>query len=139
MSITVAQAAKELERFKHERAVWMETVEHLSKFIDQEVRLAEQGIAATGCVENKVPQSIIKEFILYINEQEIEPLNVKIEEIENLTIVETKNGNQETKEAAGPIRAQVNPPAHEGSKVSTGGKKLRTLSGHPGRKIQSPG
>jgi len=137
MALTLAAAVQELERLKHSRAIWLETVEHLAKFVDQEVRTAEQAIAAEGCVESRVPQPVIKEFIAYINQEEIEPLNEKIEEIESLTVTETKTNDPKIKESSN--RTQAQPEANEGPKIGAGGKKLRTISGHPGRKAQGVG
>ena len=136
MVLTVAEAARELERLKHLRAVWMEMVEHLSKFVDQEVRRSEHCVVAEGCIENKVPQSVVKEFIAYINDQEIDPLNKKIEEIESLTVTETKNNEPKKK---GPIRPQDATQTNKGPKASPGGKELGSLPGHPGRKAQGAG
>ena len=137
MSLTLAEVVQELEGLKHARAIWLETVEHLSKFVDQEVRTAEQAIVAEGCVENRVPQQVVREFIGYINQQEIEPLNEKIEEIENRTVMETKQNDPKSQE--GIDRTQAQPQANEGSKVGAGGKKLRTIPGHTGRKVQGVG
>ena len=136
MALTVAEATRELERLKHSRAVWMEIVEHLSKFVDQEVRQAEHGIVAEGCVENRVPQPVIKEFVAYINDQEIDPLNKKIGEIEGLTVTETKDNEPETQ---GPIRPPGTPHTDQSPKASPSGKKLGAVPSPPGRKAQSSG
>lgn len=133
MTRTVAEAARELEKLKHERAVWMEIVEHLSKFVDQEVRAAEQRIVAEDCVENKVPQSVVLEFIEYINNQEVDPLNEQIEGIESLSVQETKNNEPKSK---GAIKSKASAQTDQGPKPGSGGKKLRTISSPPGRKAQ---
>lgn len=133
MTRTVAEAAKELELLKHERAVWMEIVEHLSRFVDQEVRAAEVRIVAEGCVENKVPQSVITEFIQYINDQEVDPLNEQIEGIEGLVVTETKRNEPKAK---GAIKPKASNQTDQGAKPGPSGKKLRTISSHPGRKAQ---
>ena len=98
MALTLAEAVKELERYKHERAVWMETVEHLSRFVGNELKNADAGIVAEGCVVNPVPEPVVKEFIQYINANEIDPLNKQIEALEGLAVQETKH--EEPKEAA---------------------------------------
>lgn len=94
MALTVAETVKELERLKHQRAVWMETVEHLSKFIDKESRQADHGIAAEGCIHASVPQDVVREFIDLINDEEIEPLNQEIGALENLHVEEEENGEE---------------------------------------------
>jgi len=132
---TLANAVKELERLKHSRAVWLETVEHLSRFLDREVRTAEQGIVADGCVVNRVPQPVIREFIDYINQENIDPLNERIEAIEQLTVMETKDNDSKEQHEGGEVR----PKANEGPKIGSSRKKLRTLPNDPGRKAQGGG
>jgi len=88
MPLTVAETVRELERLKHQRAVWMETVEHLSRFVDKESRHADHGIAAEGCIHSHVPQDVVREFIGRINDEEIDPLNQEIESLENLYVEE---------------------------------------------------
>lgn len=88
MPLTVAETVRELERLKHQRSVWMETVEHLSKFIDKESRHADHGISAEGCIHTPVPQDVVLEFIERINDEEIEPLNQEIGVLENLYVEE---------------------------------------------------
>ena len=90
MSRTLAEAFAELEDSKYTRAVWTEMVTILSGLLDEEVRSASKGIAAEGCTKDHVPQKVIRRVLDEVNEHKIEPLNVQIEEIENLSVQETK-------------------------------------------------
>ena len=128
---TIIEAMKELENLRHYRAVWMETVEHLARFMDKDTKKADQGISAEGCVENKVPQSVLQEFIDYINNESIKPLNVKIGAIEKLKVMETKDENTEKKKTrlAG---SQNSTQTNTGTKASIPGKKIRVVAGAGG-------
>ena len=137
---TLAEAVRELERLKHQRAVWMQTVEHLSIFIDQEVQPAQKGISAEGCIHSTVPQPVIQEFIDRINEEEIEPLNQQIEAIESMNVEE------EETEDEGPEGKANEKPKRETTKEKNSrpaarktGRKIRSLSKPPGRKAQGAG
>jgi hypothetical protein len=118
MPLTVAETVLELERLKHQRAVWMEIVEHLSKHIDREGRQANHGIKAEDCIKNVVPQSMVQEFINLVNEGEIDPLNQEIGALENLNVEEEEDG------------PKGDPGKKEGAKKKKGpGKKSNTQRG----------
>lgn len=104
MALTVAETVRELERLKHQRAVWMDMIERLARCVDKESKKADHGIAAEGCVTNPVPQKVVREFIDRINDEEIEPLNQQILSLENLSVKEegeeedgSKQGDQKQK------------------------------------------
>jgi hypothetical protein len=133
MATTLADAVRELERLRHARAVWMETVEHLSRFVGNELKNADASIVAEGCIVSSVPEPVVKEFIHYINTDEIEPLNQEIEALESLTVQETKHEDPETPSNDGkPPQAQK----EQGPAPIGPGKKLRAVSGAPGPKAQ---
>jgi hypothetical protein len=90
MALTLAEAVEKLELLKQQRAVWLELVDHLSKFIDQEVSKADHVIPADGCVSQNVPQEVIEGFIHEINGNEIDPLDEEINALENRAVTETK-------------------------------------------------
>ena len=98
MAMTLAEVLGELESLKHRRAVCMELVEHLSKFVDKEVRHADHAILAEGCVTGTVPQSVLMQFIDDIEERDIAPLNDRIEKLEKLHVYE----DRETEDDQGP-------------------------------------
>ena len=127
MPLTVAETVKELERLKHQRAVWMETVEHLSKFIDKESKHADHGIAAEGCVHSSVPQEVVREFIGRIEDEEIEPLNQEIGALENLYVEEEENGEE------------GDPVQEEGGKEKTSKSKKGVLQGRGKKKGPTTG
>lgn len=143
MALTVAETVRELERLKHQRAVWMEIVDQLSKFVDKESRQADHGIAAEGCIQTTVPQETIVEFIDLINDGEIEPLNQEIAALENLQVEEEEND-----EEGDPGAEKAKPAKKSQSKkgrLQAGGKKkggparVRKLGRPPGRKNQGVG
>ena len=126
-----AEAMKELESLKHARAVWMEIVEHLSKCLDREVKIAENNIFAEGCVADRVPQAVIKDFIRDINEGNIDPLNEKIDSIENLTVMENSDDNEKSESDN---RSETSTKTNEGQKDGFVGKKIRAVAGSGGGK-----
>lgn len=132
---TLAEMMQELEQLRHSRAVWMETVEHLAQFIDKDTVKADRGIHAEGCSVNPVPQTVVREFIGYINQQEIAPLNKKIEAIESLSIVETKN-DKDPKGKAGTTRGHAEKKTDGGPKIGGSGKEIRAVPKLPGIKAQ---
>jgi len=132
---TLAEVLRELENLRHHRAVWMELVEHLSKFVDQEVRHADQAIPAEGCVVSKVPQPIVKEFLDYINHNEITPLNIRIDEIENLGVTETKDDNPENQEKDTPA-GKAKGKGNKAAKTPPAPKGIRVIAKPLGHKIQ---
>lgn len=143
MPLTVAETVNELERLKHQRAVWMEIVEHLSKHVDKESKNADHGIAAEDCIASVVPQGVVKEFVDLINDEEIDPLNQEIDALENLYVEEEENGpegdpgkKKGAKKKKGPLK--------KGGTQGSGKKKgsparLRKVPRPPGRKNQGVG
>lgn len=127
MALTVAETVKELERLKHQRAVWMETVEHLSKCVDKESKDADHGIPAEDCISGTVPQNVIREFIDLINDEEIDPLNREIEALENLHVEEEDNGEE------------GDPDKKESSKKEKGKGKKGVLQGRGKKKGSTTG
>jgi hypothetical protein len=143
MPLTVAETVSELERLKHQRAVWMEIVEFLSRFVDKESRKADHGIDAEGCISSPVPQEAVREFIDRINEEEIEPLNQEIGALENLYVEEDENGpegdpsqKKSQKEKKGQSKKGV---IKTGSKETGSTARVRTLTRASGRKDQGVG
>jgi len=142
MTLTVAEAMRELEQLKHGRAIWQETVEHLSKFVDKEVRQAEHGIVAEGCSINPVPQDAVREFINIIEEDEIEPLNTQIAALESLSVEETKDdptdddGEKEAPSGKEEKEASSGEGKKGDSQKAVPAKRLRTVPRGPGRKAQ---
>jgi len=143
MPLTVAETVQELERLKHQRAVWMETVEHLSKFIDRESRHADHGIAAEGCITSAVPQEVVSEFIERINDDEIDPLNHEIGALENLHVEEDEDGpkgDPDQKKSPKAKKGQVKKRNTQGgSKKKRTPGRIRKVARPPGRKSQSAG
>jgi hypothetical protein len=121
----------------------MEMVEHLSKFVDQEVQKAEHGITAEGCIVTPVPQCVVQDFIDSINEQEIEPLNDQIEELEGLNVLEETDDGSDPGGEARPEEAQKadggskNPKA--GGPIGQSRKRIRAVPKPNGPKAQSSG
>ena len=97
MALTFSEALQKLEESKHQRAVWNEMVDFLSRFVDSEVTAAEQGIGAEDCVEKVVPQAQITAIINYIDEEHIAPLDEEIAALEQLQVVETEDDDSEEK------------------------------------------
>ena len=133
MALTLAAAVKELEKFKHARSIWMETVEHLSRFVGSELKNADSAIVAEGCVVSTVPEPVIREFIQYINVNEIDPLNKQIEALEGLTVEET---NESKTKDAGNDRDPPQAQKKQGTATIGIGKKLRAIPGTTGPKVQ---
>jgi len=123
MPSTLAEAVQELERFKQQRAVWMEVVDHLSKFVDDEVEQAQQPLHADGCVSQNVPQDVIAEIINSINEETVAPLNDGVYSLENLQVEETnveeasgkKGKSAKTKRRTGKKSVRVVPQRARGA------------------------
>ena len=120
---TVAQTMRELEELKHERAVWMELVEHLSRFVDHEVKQADSKIVAEGCISPHVPQELVQRFIDSINENEIEPLNESISALENLGV--EQEDEQEEADEEKPARRKKAGKANAGKEAGKSGKGNR--------------
>lgn len=142
MPLTVAETVRELEKLKHQRAVWMETVEHLSRFVDKESRQADHGIAAEGCIHSPVPQDVVREFIDRINDEEIEPLNQEIESLENLTVEEDdgEKGDPGEEESGQAEKGQGKKGILQGSSKKKGPSTgVRRLARTPKRKGQGAG
>lgn len=88
MALTLSEALSQVESLKYSKAIWLEVIEHLRIFVDDEVRKAKKGIASDGRV---VPQSIIKEFVDRVLFEELEPLSQKIVSLEKLSVEEKKD------------------------------------------------
>lgn len=114
---TVAEAFMELERLKHERAVWMEVAEFLSRFVDHEVSKADHKIKAEGCIRPEVSQKLISEFVDSINEQEIDPLNDRIQTLESLGVEEQEDDREEEGEANSRKESKKAAPRKAGGKA----------------------
>lgn len=96
MTLILAEALQELEECRQRRAVWYDVVAFLSKFIDEEVREAGQGIVAEGCIGKLVPQGVLKDIVEGIEDEKIEPLNEAIGGLENLQVKETNDDEAKT-------------------------------------------
>jgi hypothetical protein len=141
MPLTVAETVQELERLKHLRAVWMETVEFLSRCVDKESRKADHGIIAEGCVSSTVPQNIVQEFLDQINEEEIDPLNIEIGALENLFVEEANDGtepeDQNKKAKPKTEKGTLKKRKSKGSSKTPGSSgRVRTISRPTGHKAQ---
>jgi hypothetical protein len=95
-SMTVAEVRQNLESALHELAVWESVVNYLSKFLDSEAREVQQGITASACVTKTVPQEVVRYIVQSIEAEKMEPLNEAISGLENLQVVETTNGDQQS-------------------------------------------
>jgi hypothetical protein len=143
MPLTVAETVIELERLKHQRAVWMEIVEHLSKTVDKESKNADHGIQAEDCIASVVPQEVVKEFIELINDEEIEPLNQEIGSLENLNVEEEKDGPKGDPDKKKGTKKKKGPNKKSGTQGGSQKKgvpaRLRKVPRTPGRKAQGIG
>jgi len=97
MALSFIEALQKLEESRQHRAVWHQVVDTLIKFVDTEVREAQHGIPAEGCVAKLVSQEIITEIVRGIEAEKIAPLEEEIESLENLEVVETKKDDKSTK------------------------------------------
>ena len=117
---TVAETLRELESLKHDRAIWMDVVEFLSKCVDHEVKPADNVIKAADCMTTIVPQSTIQSVIDRINEEEIDPLNERIHALENLGVEQEENDEEKS------TRDKTAKKASTGKKVGKAGKQARS-------------
>ena len=131
---TLSELMRDLERLRHSRAVWMETLEHLAQFLDKDTIKADRGIRAEGCSVNPVPQAVVREFVSYINQQEIAPLNQQIDTIENLNIMETSNDQNDPQGKDSPRSKNTAPEAKPGPKIGSIGKTIRAIPKSTGGK-----
>lgn len=124
---TVAETVTELEGLKHERAVWMEVVEFLSRFVDHEVSAADHKIVAEGCIRQEVPQEVVAGFIKDINEQEIGPLNDRIESLSGLSVEEKDDAKGD--DGGGEVPKEKPPKKAVKARAKTGktGKPIRAV------------
>ena len=95
MALTVAEALRGLEIHKLERVVWMEVVNFLSAFVDEEVRKANRLMGADDCLAETVPQDLIKALIKEVNDKRIAPLNQKVDALEGLQVQEETNDDND--------------------------------------------
>lgn len=133
MALTFSEALQQLEENRHQRAVWNEVVDFLSRFVDSEVREVEQGIGAEDCVEKVVPQVQITAIIAYVDAEHISPLDEGIAALEQLQVVETEDDNSEAKEKTKPTKKKVS--GKRPSKAKAG--KNKKASGTIPRAVKS--
>jgi hypothetical protein len=139
MGMTLAEVNKRLELLKHKRAVWLEVVDHLSTCLDQEIKQAGRGIKADDCVNPTVPQPLIRGFVDEINENEIDPLNAEIEELENLFVYEPKEKETEDgEEKKGKSKTKQSSRATRG-KGRQKPQGVRSIAGRAKQKSQTAG
>ena len=124
-TLSFSEALQLLEEGRHQRAVWSEMVDYLGRFVDSEVKDAEQGIMADGCVEKVVPQAQITAIIHCVETEYITPLDAEIEALEKLQVVETEDDDGEEKAEAKPAKKKVSgkrptPKAKAGKNKKTG-------------------
>lgn len=105
MALTLAEAMKELESQRQERAIWSEIENHLAGFLDHEtLGNSDRGVPTEGCVAPHVPQDVLKAFLQRMKESEIDPLEKKIRGLENLKIEETKKDAKAKKQKKPPVK-----------------------------------
>lgn len=92
MARSVAEVRQILEESHRKVAVWDRVVNFLSGFLDTEAREAPSSIKPTKD-SSAVPQELIAGIIQDIEAEKISPLKKEIEALENLPVVETKDGN----------------------------------------------
>jgi hypothetical protein len=137
MPLTLAEAFDKVEKLRHTRSIWLEVVDHLRAFVDDEVRKASKGISSDG---KMVPQQIVREFITGVLTTELHPLNEQIEHLENLYVEEkvhdkveqheanAKESSEGTKEE-GKAPDQTNRPAGKRTISSPKGKSILGKNG----------
>jgi hypothetical protein len=132
MGLTVAEAVRELERLTHEREIWMDIVEYLSRCLDHEAPSGKANAYITVREGGaKVPQVMVEKFIDRINGEEIDPLNIAIEELEGLNVYEETDDEDPNKATKGKANKPANKPATRKSR-----KGIRAVPKPPGIKAQ---
>lgn len=86
MALTLAEAIQMLNEYKYRRAIWMEVVNFLARYVDDEVSQAEAVMQTEDCLEVKVPQEFIYRIIEDINKKHIAPLSAQIEDVEGCSV-----------------------------------------------------
>jgi hypothetical protein len=92
MGRSVAEVRQYLEESQCKVAVWDRVVNFLSGFLDTETREAKESIRFSKD-SPFVSQELIAEIIQDIEAKKISPLKTEIKTLENLPVVETKDGN----------------------------------------------
>jgi hypothetical protein len=92
MGRSVAEVRRVLEETQHKMAIWDRVVDYLSSFVDTEAREARNEIKLTKD-SPAVPQELVSSIIQGIEAEKISPLREEIKTLENLPVVEAKDGN----------------------------------------------
>ena len=109
MSLTIAQAIKQIEELKRELAVWREVEEFLQGFIRQEEQDSIRKVITTEAWKSNlsppmsivVPQEVIKTIATTIRDLDIKPRQETLSRLQNLSVQEeTSNGNGSAEEPA---------------------------------------
>jgi len=98
MGRSVAEVRKSLEENQCRMAVWEKIVDFLSACLDTETREAPGKVLLGN--GQAVPQGLIEGVIQDIEAEKVSPIRGEIKNLENLQVMETKNGNQQGERAA---------------------------------------
>jgi hypothetical protein len=128
---TLAEAVEALEQLKYQRAVWSEIVDHLARFVGDEVQIADHGIVAEGCVHPTVPQGVVGEFVEMINDGRIDPLNEAIDELEGLQVVTTEETEEDGPKSSKKKRKASSKGQAKSGPKTTATKKPKTRGKGP--------
>ena len=108
MSLTIAQAMKQIEDLERELAVWQEVEGFLQGFIRQEEQDSIKKVITTEEWKSKlappvsivVPQEVIKTIARTVHDLELKPRREELARLQNLSVQEENvdgNGSSETK------------------------------------------
>lgn len=112
---TFQQVLERRNELLHNRAVWSEVCEHLSKFLDTDSMPAKQGITTQG-EGLVVPQPLIEKIVGDIKGDTLYKIDVGLEEIDNREVAE--NVEQEAE--------QEKPAAKRSKSRKAGSKRSKT-------------
>lgn len=133
MAMTLGEMLQELEQHRYDAAVWAMLVNKLCTYLDQDKhRQADAGLKVKGCSETYVPASVFERIIERLNEEEIEPLNEKIADIEGFS-VESNDGDKEERGKKTGAKDKV-AKRKGGRKGRTRSKSIRSIHLRPRQK-----
>jgi hypothetical protein len=81
---TLAEALAKLNGAKHRQQIYMELVNFLSKFVEDEVHKPDVTMVTEGL--GAVPQDLLREVLDELNKDRIDPLSEMIESIQGLSV-----------------------------------------------------
>ena len=123
MARTLADLMAELNECRHQQQIYMELVNFLSTFVDDEVQRAERSMVTDGL--GRVPTELVQQAIDVLNEERIDPLTEKIESIQAID-VEVPNDTKPKRKKAGTRRKpKGNGESKKGLALPTGPRQVR--------------